>query len=456
MPGGIAMRIILGSALLTGACCAASEGGGWRAGAGVADITPTGPVWMAGYASRSHAAEGTLHPLHVKALALEDGAGTRGLLLTSELLGFPPETAQRLSDLLCRAHTLPRSAVMLSCSHTHSGPVLPHALSDIYPLDGEAREAIEAYGTVLEARVMEAARQAFGTMEPVTLASGAGITRFAVNRRENIEAQIFENAFVKGPSDHTVPVIRVSRSDGSLLAVVFGYACHATVLDGYQWSGDYPGCAQTELEAAHPSATALFFAGCGADQNPMPRRTVERARQYGRELAAAVDRVLGEGMVPLEARLETQHREIELALAEVPGADRLAELAHSTTGYEQRCYTRMLADARAGHLFPQTLPYPVQLWRLGNQSLLALGGEVVVDYALSAKRMLGPDTFVMGYANGVVGYIPSERILHEGGYEGKVAQVVYGLPAAWSDDVEKRILVGIAETAREAGLEVKE
>ncbi len=69
---------------------------------------------------------------------------------------------------------------------------------------------------------------------------------------------------------------------------------------------------------------------------------------------------------------------------------------------------------------------------------MALGGETVVEYALSAKRVLGPDTFVMGYANGVVGNIPSERFLREGGCEGRVAQAVYGLPAPWSGGIEGR------------------
>ncbi len=450
------MRMVLGSTLLAGACCGASAADTWKAGVGSVVITPESPLWMAGYASRNHPAEGTLQPLQVKALALEDGSGTRGLVITSDLLGFPPETAQRLSGLLCQEHKLPRAAVMLSCSHTHSGPVLPHALSDIYPLDDAARAAIEAYGAVLEPRIMEAARQAFAAMEPVSLSSGSGITRFAVNRRENVEAQILENPFIKGPSDHSVPVIRAARPDGALVAILFGYACHATVLDGYQWCGDYPGFAQTELEAAHPGAKALFFAGCGADQNPMPRRSVERARQYGRELAAAVDRVLGESMAPLDARLQTHYREIELSLAEIPGVERLAELAQSTSGYEQRCYTRLLTDAREGRVSQPTRAYPIQLWRLGQQTLLALSGETVVDYAVFAKRMLGPGTFVMGYANGVVGYIPSERVLREGGYEGKVSQVVYGIPSQWSGDIEKRILSAVTDTAREAGLEVKE
>ena len=449
------MRIILGSAFLAGACCGAAATGGWRAGAGVADITPEGPLWMAGYASRTRPAEGVLAPLHVKALALEDADGRRGLLVTSDLLGFPPETADSVAEMLCGKHGLSRAALILSSSHTHSGPVLPNALSDIYPLDADARAAIAAYGTVLEAAIVDAVDRAFHAMEPADLAAGTGVVRFAVNRRENVEAEILDNPNIKGPSDHSVPVIRVTRPDGTPLAILFGYACHATVLDGYLWSGDYPGFAQAELEAAHPGSVALFFAGCGADQNPMPRRTVARARQYGRELAASVDRVLSEPMTPLEPRLETHYEEIDLALSEIPGVDRLAELAAGTRGYEQRCYQRLLEDARNGRVFPPTRRYPVQCWRLGRQNLLALGGEVVVEYALAAKRLLGQDLFVMAYANGVVGYIPSKRILEEGRYEGKVAQVVYGMPAAWRADIEERIMAAVDDAARAVGLGVR-
>ena len=68
----------------------------------------------------------------------------------------------------------------------------------------------------------------------------------------------------------------------------FGYACHPTVLDGYEWSGDYPGFAQIELEKSYPGTVAMFFQGTGADMNPLPRRTVPLAQQYGEELAAAV------------------------------------------------------------------------------------------------------------------------------------------------------------------------
>ena len=82
-----------------------------------------------------------------------------------------------------------------------------------------------------------------------------------------------------------MPVLAVKAAEGQAAAPsLFGYACHATVLDGYEWSGDYPGYAQIELEKAHPGAIALFWAGCGADQNPLPRRHRELAEKYGQAL----------------------------------------------------------------------------------------------------------------------------------------------------------------------------
>ena len=105
-----------------------------------------------------------------------------------------------------------------------------------------------------------------------------------------------------GPVDHDVPVLAVRDQNGKLTAVTFGYACHSTVLSSYQWSGDYPGFAQIALEEKHPDCLALFWAGCGADQNPLPRRTVEKAKEYGARLAAAVEDVLTAPMTNVSRR----------------------------------------------------------------------------------------------------------------------------------------------------------
>ncbi|OYV87796.1 MAG: hypothetical protein B7Z73_09610 [Planctomycetia bacterium 21-64-5] len=239
-----------------------------------------------------------------------------------------------------------------------------------------------------------------------------------------------------------MPVVKVAALDGKLRAVLFGYACHATVLNDYQWSGDYPGYAQRALEASRPDMTALFWAGCGADQNPVPRQKQEYAEEYGRQLAAAVERVLAGVMPPVEGELATSYREIALPYAQLPTREDLVRQTESSNKYEAQRGRISLAQVDAGRPLSPTYPYPVQSWRLGRDvRLIALGGEVVVDYALRLKAELGRErTWVAGYTNDVMAYIPSRRVLAEGGYEGGGAMVYYGLPTVWSPEVEESIV----------------
>lgn len=425
---------------------------GWKAGVARVEITPEEPLWMAGYGARDRPAEGTLHPLWAKALALEDAAGHRAVFVTSDLLGLPQGVSNQIRDRVAAEHGLARDQVMLTSSHAHSGPVLEDALYDIYPLDDARRAQIERYSRRLENEVVELIGAALADLAPARLASGTGVVRFAVNRRNNDPSAITTVTELAGPSDHAVPVLRVTDADGAVQALVFGYACHATATPPgvYLWAGDYPGFAQIALEAAYPGATALFFAGAGADQDPIPRGRLTWAEQYGQELAAAVGRVLQEPMRPLAPRLATRYSEITLALTEAPDRAALRRAAEAETGSHRRWALRMGAALDAGEVLRKDYPYPVQLWRLGDQTLVALGGEVVVDYAIELKRLFGQELFVVAYANDVMSYIPSARVLREGGYEGKRAQRVYGLPSTWAADLEVRILAEVLRLAREA------
>jgi hypothetical protein len=232
--------------------------------------------------------------------------------------------------------------------------------------------------------------------------------------------------------------------------VVFGYACHATVLGFYQWSGDHPGFAQIAVEKMFPGAVALFWAGCGADQNPLPRRTVALAEDYGRQLAEGVKAVLDAPMNPLGGRLAAAYSEIPLAFADLPSRDQLVKDSTSTNRFTASRAKLLLAQlARDGSL-RGSYPYPVQTWQLGpDLTWVALGGEVVVDYSLRLKKELGRNhTWVTGYANDVMAYIPSLRVLKEGGYEGGGAMVYYGLPTVWTPKVEESIVAAVHKQAK--------
>jgi hypothetical protein len=425
---------------------------GWKAGVAKAIITPKESVWQAGYASRTHASEGKLHDLWAKALALEDENGKKCVLVTTDMLGFPKAMSDRIRIQLNQQFGLTKAQIILNSSHTHSGPVLDDALHDIYPLDANEEAKIARYSRQLEAQIIALVGQAIKDLEPVELFAQNGVTRFQVNRRNNKEGTLREQTELKGPNDYAVPVIKAVTANGKLKAVAFGYACHPTVLDIYQISGDYPGFAQIELEKAHPGVTALFFQGAAGDQNPLPRRTISLTRQYGRELAAAVDRVLEEPMRSLPAQLQTAYSEITLPLSPPPTEAELTKTQGETTPYLKRWATRMLAEKKQGKPFITSYSYPLQVWKLGDQPLFSFGGELVIEYAIECKKRFGQDIFVMGYSNDVMGYIPSATILKEGGYEGASSQMVYGLPSVWGTSVPELIYAEINRLAEQVGI----
>jgi neutral ceramidase len=423
---------------------------GWKAGFAAVTITPPQPMWMSGYASRTGPAEGTEINLWAKAAVLQPAAGTPLVLVSLDLVGVDRDTSLAICAKIIGKHKLPREAIALSTSHTHCGPVVGKNLRSMYFLNEAQGLLVDQYADALPGLVLKAVDAAFAKLEPVVLSHATGSAGFAVNRRENKEADvpmIREKGLLKGPVDHDVPVLAARDAGGKLKGVIFGYACHATVMAYMKWSGDYPGFAMLDVEKANPGAVALFFAGCGADQNPLPRRQVELAKSYGKQLADAVNAVLAKPMVPLAPEAAAAYREIDLPLKDVTTREELIKQSTATDNFIAARAKLLLKQLDAGKDIPTSYPYPVQTWRLGtNLALVALGGEVVVDYSLRLKKDLGGNLWVMGYANDVMAYIPSLRVLKEGGYEGASSMIYYGLPSVWGETVEERI---VAEVVRQ-------
>lgn len=424
----------------------------WKAGVSKIDITPKDPIWLAGYGGRDHPSESVLHPIWIKALALEDVSGKQVVLITSDLLGMPKSLSDRIRSGLKERYGLEKSQIIINSSHTHSGPVLGNSLSDIYPMDGEQKKRVSEYSEDLVADMLRLVAEAMDSLQPAHLFVENGVTRFQVNRRNNSESSLLRQTELRGPNDYAVPVIKVANTAGEILAIAFGYACHPTVLGDYSISGDYPGFAQLELEKTYPGAVALFFQGAGADQNPLPRRTVFLAQQYGKSLAAAVERVLSEEMRPIASGIQTGYSEIDLALSPPPSMETLTAFISSASGYQKRWATRMKEEREKGLPALTEYPFPVQIWKLGDQPIMTLGGETVVAYALELKKVFGPDLVVMGYSNDVMGYIPSTTILREGGYEGASSQMVYGMPSTWAATLEIEILHEFLRLAEQVGV----
>lgn len=416
----------------------------WKAGTAKRVITPTTAVWLAGYGTK-RVPDGKLHELWMKALALEDDRGQRVVLVTSDFQGIPKSMSDRVFEMLDRRFLLKRHQVILTFSHNHCGPRLGDDLVDYYPIDSNQEKLVEVYTAEMVTAMVDMVGEAFGKLAHVALHQGVGQTAFAVNRRNNREVDVpqrmADGVPLVGPVDHSVPVLTVQRQDGSLEAILFGYACHPTTLSFTTWCGDYPGFAQLQIEANHPGALAMFVNTCGGDQNPLPRRSVELCERYGRMLANAVEQTLEQPLQSISSGLKSSFEYVDLPYLAIVERHELQLLLQDANAVRARWAARMLQQLESGKSFAPTYPYPVHTWQLGKQMLLiGMGAETVVDYALKYKKEYGAGTWVCGYADDMISYIPSRRVWEEGGYEGGSNLFEYGRPAfRWAGDIEDRI-----------------
>jgi neutral ceramidase len=432
----------------------ALDGPLWKVGIAKAVITPDTPVWLAGYGTK-RVPDGKLHELWMKALAFEDAQGNLAVLITSDFQGVPKSMSDRVFARLQEQHHLQRQNVMFTFSHNHCGPRLGDDLIDYYPVEAEQEELVRQYTDAMVEKTVALVGEALANRAPAVVHTGAGTCTFAVNRRNNKEAEVPEllakGTPLVGPVDHNVPVLTVTRPGGKLAAILFGYACHPTTLSFNTWNGDYPGFAQLELEQSHPGAVTMFVNTCGGDQNPLPRRSVELCQKYGHLLAVGVESALKHPLTPIEPTLRTAFTLVDLPYLELASPEELQAAAVGDNAIRARWAKRMLAKRASGETFAAAYPYPLHAWRLGkNTVLLGMGAETVVDYALRFKKELGANTWVCGYADDMIAYIPSRRVWEEGGYEGGSNLYEYGRPAVrWGGDIEDRIATGVQQLVKQ-------
>jgi hypothetical protein len=323
----------------------------------------------------------------------------------------------------------------------------------MFAFDAAEQARVVAYARKLTDDLTTVVDAALAGLAPAELACGHGVTDFAVNRRQPTPGGVRIGQDPRGPVDHDVPVLRVTAPDGSLRAVLFGYACHNTTLGGdfYEVDGDYAGCAQRELERVHPGATALFMMLCGGDQNPNPRGRYEHVEQHGRSLASAVERVLAGKLQPVRPPIRSAWRLTQLDFAPHTRETFEQEAQHIDKFRQRRA--RLMLEAYAQGRPIRQLAFPAQSLRLGRDwTLLGLGGEVVVDYAHRAKREYPRENLVVaGYCNDVACYIPSRRVLSEGGYEAVDSMIYYAQPGPFAPTVEEQVFDAIHRVLRKAG-----
>jgi hypothetical protein len=250
--------LLLGSVLIGGPTTYVAAD--WQAGIAKANITPTESVWMSGYAGRNHGADGKVTDLWAKGIVIADPAGHKIAAVTLDLVGLDRPTALAIRKGIESECGIPLSNIALFCSHTHTGPVVGNNLRSMWELPAAEGKKIDDYTARLVTDAVKVITDANGALEPARLSWACGTATYAVNRRTNREPDVpmlREKGLLNGPIDHDVPVLAIRAGD-KLKAVLFGYACHATVLDIYQWTGDHPGFAMLAVEEQYPGAQAMF------------------------------------------------------------------------------------------------------------------------------------------------------------------------------------------------------
>ncbi|HOW86459.1 MAG TPA: hypothetical protein P5119_11400 [Candidatus Aminicenantes bacterium] len=435
----------------------------WQAGVASTVITPREPIWLGGYGGRETPALGKIHDLHLKALALSDPRGNRAVIVTADLIGFSREYTEAVTAEITKKFDLPREAMLINTSHTHCGPETRSERDAVLGMPDEYKIKNARYVEELKGVCVETVGKALKDMKPalVTFAGNEMSAPFAVCRRvptpHGIEYHSAPSSYYTGgPRDDTVPVLKVAAPDGKLRAALFGYACHPITLSIDYYCGDYPGFAQQYVEEAYPGAVAMFMQGCGAQLVPNARFQIEYAQGHGRTLADAVKKALDGPQTEISGPLRCAYREPLLQFKPLPDRGVLEEAAKSKNNIPA---APLLDPAKAalilkmmdkGEKIPTTVPCPVQAISFGKELLLVgLSGETVVDYSVSLKtEFQGRFVWVAGYCNSVFGYLPSWKIVREGGYEGGRAFSYTLYPGPFAEDVESRTLTAVREAVK--------
>jgi len=402
----------------------------WRAGAATAALAVPAGTALGGYSKRTATASGTLRPLEANVLAIAVGAST-AVVVTLDLLAIDAGWVRALRDRLRVQHGIPPELVLVAASHTHAGPAGFRCVGAPGPFDARMRGLRR---DVLDT-VTAATRTALGDLQPAQLRLSSATCAVGAHRGD-----------LNSPVDEQLTRLDVVGDDEQPLAVVWHYACHATVLaaDNTLVSPDLPGEVRAWLRDRYGATMpVLYLNGAAADVSTRFTRraqTPDELRRLGRLVAAAMPvavlpltpaapvgrlarcqlPVAVDDPAAVAARLESAREAYQGAAGSADPA-RLRVLDTAVLGLEKRL-ARCLASARRS---PSRLTAAVQLVDLGDLALVGIPGELYTEQGREIRDRIGrPCVLPVGYAGDYLGYLPPAG--EAGGYEADSAVVAAG------------------------------
>jgi neutral ceramidase len=413
--GGLSFAVLFSDA------AAWAADGPLMAGVATVDITPEPGKMLWGYSNRTHGATGTLDPLMAKAVVLR--SGDQSVAIVTLDLGRPPEESVLAKVRETTSGRCGISNLFITASHTHHAPALEASPDNPNP-----------FGEKVGQQIAEIVCTAAADLTPVRVGVGRGTADFAHNRRKFLPdgrvAMQWRNAEREPtePVDREYATIRLDRADGSVLAVLFNYACHPVVMgpDNYQYSADYVGAACATVEEQLKTKCLFLQGGCGninpyMDKTPLDQGGVAEMQKMGRGLGELLVRTARETstqqpahpslkfsarQVPIRVRWDIQDPEVRSVLAKADGNRIDYYLPKTIKNNTLQCpLTTLLID--------------------GDLALVGMPGEMFVQFQTAIKQHSPvANSFLVGYTNGFYRYFPTIRDAAAGGYGGKTATYV--------------------------------
>ncbi len=407
-----------------------------KAGSACDEITPIDSQFLFGYPHVERYSTGIHDPLYCSALCLES-QGTTQMFISNDIIFVGKESVGRIRKKISAETGIPGKNILVSASHTHSGPITVNYLNS--ENDPVVPKADLEYIRYMEETITRTGIQAASSMVPceigLSVAKGKGV---GTNRRNP-----------SGPCDPDVPVLAVRGvGDKKLQAVMIVYSMHPTVLheDSSLVSADFPGMTREFLSRIlGPECAILYHTGCEGNQSPRhvtKGNTFEEAKRLGYMLGKAIEAVIPEIIYQPEADLAVFLKEIDLPRRNFPSVkESEIKLKHAVEKLENlrkngasrqeirtaECdwfgaeETLTLSKAqewgRMDAAYAGCLPAEIHLLSVGKWTFVGWPGEIFIEFALKIRREF-PDTFIINLANGELqGYIVTKEAEEEGGYE---------------------------------------
>ncbi len=418
-----------------------------RAGASQVVITPPRGAAMAGY-YLPRAAIGTHDDLYAKAIVFEKD-GVKVALVTCDVVSLPKELTDQARQLIQQRMGISPAHVMISATHTHTGPVLLMQYSR-YNLQGTMKRIAEDYTAGLPGKIEDAVAVANGRLQPAQVRSAIGREdSLGFNRRyfmkdgtvgwnpPKLDPNIWRPA---GPTDPSVPVVYVETLDGKGIASYVNFAVHQDTTGGLEFSADYAYTLGRILAMAKgPNLVSMFTIGCAGNINNFdvkrkdPQQSYEEASRIGAVLAGDVLKTIQRAPLVPVSQIRVSDKMIQLDLPkftseEVAWAQRTQKSfgTPNAAPFIDLVRAAKILDVESRHGKP--FEAEVQVIALGDQiAFVGFPGEMFTEFGLSFKDDSPfPITIPVTLANNDVGYIPNRQAYPQGAYEVVTSRVLPG------------------------------